>query len=259
MMKAKKAFTLIELLVVIAIITMLISVLMPALAKVRQQGKSVVCLSNLRQMFIAAQNYAAVNDDYYPPAYLADPDPMDTLAVNAAWDFTSITDWNTMEESSEPGILWQDEMVEELQQCPSFRGESNTKEEFSGYNYNTSYIGHGFAENPVKIPAKSSSITSASTNAMFGDGQFYDGANKYMRSPFTHAGDEFSFRAAGTQGYRHSDKTNVAWCDGHASSQKELYTETEGNGKEKIEEYNLANPHDRVGFLSPDNSAYDLK
>ena len=39
----------------------------------------------------------------------------------------------------------------------------------------------------------------------------------------------------------------------------ELYTDTEGDEQEKIEEYNLANPDDRVGFLSADNSAYDLK
>lgn len=257
-MNSKKAFTLIELLVVIAILAMLIGILMPALAKARQQGKAAVCLSNLHQMFIAAQNYASNNDDYYPPAYLLDPDPMDPLAINAAWDFTSTKDWNTMEESSEPGILWQDEVVEELHQCPSFRGESNSSSVYSGYNYNTSYIGHGSAET-VSTPAKASGINNSYKCALFGDGQYYDGANKFMRSPWTHDGDLFSFRAAGTQGYRHSNKTNVAWCDGHVSSQRELYTETIDEEKVKIEDYNIANPNDKVGFLSPDNSAYDIR
>ncbi len=44
-----KGFTLIELLVVIAIIAMLMSILMPALKKVKQQAKTIVCMSNLRQ------------------------------------------------------------------------------------------------------------------------------------------------------------------------------------------------------------------
>ena len=49
-MEAKKAFTLVELLVVIAIIALLMSILMPALAKVRRQAKTVICQTNLKQL-----------------------------------------------------------------------------------------------------------------------------------------------------------------------------------------------------------------
>ncbi|TFG47785.1 MAG: type II secretion system protein, partial [Candidatus Brocadiia bacterium] len=49
-MKAKKAFTLVELLVVIAIIALLMSILMPALARVRKQAKAVICQTNLKQL-----------------------------------------------------------------------------------------------------------------------------------------------------------------------------------------------------------------
>jgi len=62
-MDKRKGFTLVELLVVIAIIAILMAVLMPALNKVREQGKRAVCLNNLRQLMLAWITYADENDD----------------------------------------------------------------------------------------------------------------------------------------------------------------------------------------------------
>ena len=52
-MRRKEGFTLIELLVVIAIIAVLMAILMPALNRVREQGKRAVCLNNLHQLTLA--------------------------------------------------------------------------------------------------------------------------------------------------------------------------------------------------------------
>jgi prepilin-type N-terminal cleavage/methylation domain-containing protein len=61
-----EGFTLIELLVVISVIALLLSVLLPALSKAKEQAKKVVCLSNCKQWTLAASVYAGANNDYFP-------------------------------------------------------------------------------------------------------------------------------------------------------------------------------------------------
>jgi prepilin-type N-terminal cleavage/methylation domain-containing protein len=84
----RKGFTLVELLVVIGIIALLISVLLPALGKAREQAKATQCLSNLRQLGLGLQLYRGDNKDYYPPKKLFVP-----LADGTVSEQTSLFMW----------------------------------------------------------------------------------------------------------------------------------------------------------------------
>jgi len=242
----RNSFTLIELLVVVAIIAILAALLLPVLRKAREKSKQVGCLNNIRQLGIAFLMYTEDYDGYFPPAYYQPDSSGNALRWDTAYN-------QTTKVVTGPGIISSYCPHGETYKCPSFNGvETMTGTSYTGYAYNTSYIGVPPAESAVlnnRSCAKIVNIKDPTGTVLISDCAYWSNSKQgiypasYLRAP-----SDPKVATYGPNGthFRHNSTANVAWCDGHASIVTKRYNTN-------------PNKTPQLGWLSPDDSAYDLQ
>jgi len=148
-------FTLIELLVVIAVIAILAALLLPALAKAKQQAILVNCKSNERQQLLAFTMYAHENKDFLP----------NDIGANQAWDLRDFSG-DYLAQSGAPYKVWYDPGTYQKFTDLDFRGfwnstgfetENDPILRVVGYTqtlYGIGAYGNGFSEYSTNINQK---------------------------------------------------------------------------------------------------------
>ncbi|MFG0247452.1 MAG: prepilin-type N-terminal cleavage/methylation domain-containing protein [Phycisphaeraceae bacterium JB051] len=202
--QTRKAFTLIELLVVISIVSLLIAVLLPALAGARKAARNTLCCSQLRQNGLASVAYS-----------------QDNAGIMMQWDkFSGTKHW--------ADYLYNGKYMignKNIFNCPDQPRQSynswltygiqtdNGKLDTETLLYNSSNSWKGSMLNLDKMLTPGQFILYADTIIQTGDSNFPNGSWNFF--PFSYLGN-----GVGNIYFRHQSGANLYFVDGHVYSTK---------------------------------------
>jgi len=206
----QKCFTLIELLVVVAIIAVLVALLLPALATARENARSVVCKSQLKQLAANIFLYGQEHHDRFPP-------------FRYTYDSGSNWDWRNLLAETMKNVSW------DINHCPSSE-EKNPNDPVYRWCYYCSYGGNAYlGTGNVYMPANGDPRSVDQIPAVERPDQVMLMFDLVIRPHGWHSLHWWLYEGATSQypdvhGFRHLRKLNLVFCDGHTGNQDSLIT-----------------------------------
>ncbi|OHB59692.1 MAG: hypothetical protein A2Y12_11555 [Planctomycetes bacterium GWF2_42_9] len=253
---AGRGFTLVELLVVISIIALLLSILMPSLQKARESGKTIVCRSNLKQVFMAAILYGEDNDGIIPPHFFASGGEADDHHIWSSMIASYLGSQKATKGAKSGWWTSEGESALKLLKCPSQRDKFYPLNYYIRYGINSSNCSSYDGTYTILTKLKWAKISRPGIRLYIADSM--DAGSSYIKIDSSIA----RFRAIGVFGYmghyilpyedrragsiwlvsdRHNRSSNSLFLDGHSEPKKyeELMfkksdTDSERKQKEKM-------------------------
>ena len=210
-----QGFTLIELLVVIAIIAILAAILFPVFQSVRENARSASCQSNLKQIGLAWMMYS----QDYDGAFGMDNQFPDYGSLYALQTWSSLTLINLSTgvgtADSSKGLLQPYMKAAAIQTCPDL--VLTNASPYGGFPT-------GYGKNLYLGNVQDSQIQSPAETIILGDSiNLYPGAfypADALNYPSLYAAVN---QPSPTTHFRHHERANILWCDGHVKSMPPTY------------------------------------
>ena len=214
----RPAFTLVELLLTITIIALLTAIMVPSLAKARQQGRSTVCAGNLHQLGLATNMYLDEHNDAFWPY---------------KWDTPGSTNWWFGSETGGPHVGQTDRLLDRNQSilatyienvhdtflCPGFPYNRPSyypkfRDRSTSYGYNVHLApGGAFSAQRRDRIARPDEVF------VFADGVHFDFyADRLNEPPYIYYAPNTNIRT-GYGHFRHNGLANVLYLDRHVEPQ----------------------------------------
>ena len=224
------AFTLLELLVVIAVITILATLISPAVFGALEGGREVKCANSLRQLWTANAVYASEMGTYVAAA----PDILGS-ANRQRWHGGRDGEGDAFDGKRGPLRSYLGH-ASGIRECPSFEPdthENSFEASCGGYGYNVRGVGsqqyrQGFNAEAMALGMEPEMICSPEATVMFTDtafGQPYDHPSVRIEYSFAEAyrflDGEGNLAGTATPSihFRHRKRAKVVWCDGHVTAE----------------------------------------
>ena len=240
-------FSLVELLVTMATIGLLAAILVPALPAAKAAADAAVCRSNLRQLAAANLAYAADHGRYVAAA--ADIDGPNTIRWHG------VRNGKAFDGAQGPlapylggggASAW-------VRRCPGFRPDADGFEtSCGGYGYNALGVGSEACrpvEHPERFGMQPVALAHPAATVMFADAAYLQGNGTKAKLIEYSFAEPPQFAGGGTPWptihFRHRGRANVAWADGHVTSEARARAGSRGAAQ-------------GLGWFGPDdNSLFD--
>ncbi|HEX7010453.1 MAG TPA: DUF1559 domain-containing protein [Phycisphaeraceae bacterium] len=213
--------TLLELLVVMAVVSMLASLLLPALSHARQVARDMTCLSNQRQLLLATAGYQHDYDFCFPQPAQDEDIPSVQVRMRALW-YNALDDYFQLpRRSGAPG----DRNEVPYKQDPIWLSLSPAEQSVSRTIKMNEFLGRISSESPLGVRFfRTGDVKQPARTVVYVDGR---GPDTPSLTTGNIDADEFSATEVYV-GLRHNQGANVAHADGHAAhvQQPIRYTHT---------------------------------